>query len=96
VYRDPKEPEIWEKRDPLNRLRAYMRHRGLWSESWEKELSEKYNQQITDALAASDHKGAPAVETMFDDVYEEMPWNLREQREWLMHQARTKNPHHHG
>ena len=35
VYRDPKEPEIWEKRDPLNRLRAYMRHRGLWTEAME-------------------------------------------------------------
>jgi pyruvate dehydrogenase E1 component subunit alpha len=96
VYRDPKEPEIWEKKDPINRLRAYMRNRGLWNESWEKELSEKYNQEITDALAASDHKGPPAVETMFDDVYEELPWNLREQREWLLQQARTKNPHHHG
>jgi pyruvate dehydrogenase E1 component alpha subunit len=30
VYRDPKEPEIWEKRDPLNRLRNYLTHRGLW------------------------------------------------------------------
>ena len=96
VYRDPKEPEIWEKRDPINRLRNYMRHRGLWTEGWEKDLSERYNQAITDALAASDHKAAPAIETMFDDVYEDLPWNLREQRAWLMQQARTKNPHHHG
>ena len=96
MYRDPKEPEIWEKKDPINRLRSYMRHRGLWTEGWEAEISEKYNQQITDALAAADHKGAPAVETLFDDVYEDMPWNLREQREWLLQQARTKNPHHHG
>ncbi|HEY1555297.1 MAG TPA: thiamine pyrophosphate-dependent dehydrogenase E1 component subunit alpha [Kofleriaceae bacterium] len=96
VYRDPKEPEIWEKKDPISRLRAYMRHRGLWSEGWEKEISDRYNQAITDALAASDQKHAPAIETMFDDVYEELPWNLREQRDYLMKQARTKNPHHHG
>jgi TPP-dependent pyruvate/acetoin dehydrogenase alpha subunit len=73
-----------------------MRHRGLWSEGWEKEISDRYNQAITDALAASDQKHAPAIETMFDDVYEELPWNLREQRDYLMKQARTKNPHHHG
>ena len=96
VYRDPKEPEIWEKKDPINRLRAYMRHRGLWSESWEKELSEKYNQEITDALAASDHKPAPQIDTMFDDVFEEQPPHLREQHAYLMSQARSKNPHHHG
>jgi pyruvate dehydrogenase E1 component alpha subunit len=96
VYRDPKEPEVWEKKDPINRLRTYLRARSLWSEAWEKELSERYNQEITDALAAADHKPAPAVETMFDDVYEQLPWNLREQRAYLMTQARTKNPHHHG
>jgi 2-oxoisovalerate dehydrogenase E1 component alpha subunit len=96
VYRDPKEPEIWEKKDPINRLRAYMRHRNLWSEAWETELSERYNQEITDAMAASDKKHAPPIETMFDDVYEDLPWNLREQREYLMAQARSKNPHHHG
>jgi pyruvate dehydrogenase E1 component alpha subunit len=96
VYRDPKEPEVWEKKDPIARLRAYMRSRSLWTEAWEKELSERYNQEITDALAAADHKQAPAVETMFDDVYEQLPWNLREQRAYLMAQARTKNPHHHG
>ncbi len=96
VYRDPKEPEPWERKDPLARLRGYMRHRGLWAEAWETEISERYNQQITDALAAADKKAPPAVETLFDDVYEELPWHLREQRAYLMTQARSKNPHHHG
>jgi 2-oxoisovalerate dehydrogenase E1 component alpha subunit len=96
VYRDPKEPEIWQKKDPLARLRGYLRARSLWTEAWETELSERYNQQITDALAAADLKPAPAMDTLFDDVYEQLPWNLREQRAYLMSQARTKNPHHHG
>jgi 2-oxoisovalerate dehydrogenase E1 component alpha subunit len=96
VYRDPKEPEIWEKKDPMSRLRGYLKYRGLWSEGWEKELGEKYNQEITDALARADQKHAPAIDTLFDDVYEEQPWNLREQRAYLATQARSKNPHHHG
>jgi TPP-dependent pyruvate/acetoin dehydrogenase alpha subunit len=96
VYRDPKEPEVWEKKDPLNRLRGYLKHRNLWVDSRETELSAKYNQEITDALAAADLKHAPAIETIFDDVYEQLPWNLREQRDYLMAQTRTKNPHHHG
>ena len=57
---------------------------------------ERYNQEITDALAASDQKHAPPIDTLFDDVYEELPWNLREQRAYLAAQTRTKNPHHHG
>jgi pyruvate dehydrogenase E1 component alpha subunit len=96
VYRDPKEPEIWEKRDPLNRMRNYLTHRGLWDQAWEQGLIDRYNQEITDALAASDATPPPPVETMFDDVYEEMPWHIREQKAWLMAQARTKSPHHHG
>jgi 2-oxoisovalerate dehydrogenase E1 component alpha subunit len=96
VYRDPKEPEIWERKDPLKRMRGYMKTRGLWSEQLESETSERHNQAITDALAAADGKAAPAVESIFDDVYEQLPWNLREQRAYLMAQARAKNPHHHG
>ena len=48
------------------------------------------------ALAASDVTPPPPVESMFDDVYEEMPWHIREQKAWLMAQARPKSPHHHG
>jgi len=95
VYRDPKEPEVWEQRDPLNRMRTYLKHRGLWDEAWEKDLGERYNQEITDALAASDATPPPPVESMFDDVFEEMPWHIREQKAWLMSQGRTKSPHQH-
>ena len=95
VYRDPREPEIWERKDPLKRMRSYMRSRGLWSEAAENESAERHNQAITDALAAADQLPPPGVETIFDDVYEQLPWNLTEQRAYLLAQARTKNPHHH-
>ena len=95
VYRDPKEPEIWEKRDPLNRLRGYLQHAGLYSEASEKAIGEKYNQAITDALARIDTILPPQVETMFDDVFETPTWNIREQKAYLMAQARTKSPHSH-
>ena len=95
VYRDPKEPEIWERRDPLARLRGYLKQRGLWSEAAEGEISERHNQAITDALAAVDTLGPPPVESMFDDVYEHMPWHIAEQKAWVMSQERTKSPHYH-
>lgn len=95
VYRDPKEPEQWEQRDPLNRLRGYLKFKGIYNEAAEKEASEAHNQAITDALAAVDHIGTPDLNTLFDDVYEEMPWHLAEQKEWLLAQARTKSPHSH-
>ncbi|MGE5184727.1 MAG: thiamine pyrophosphate-dependent dehydrogenase E1 component subunit alpha [Acidobacteriota bacterium] len=96
AYRDPHEPELWEKKDPLRRLRGFLRTRGLWSEAWEAELAARHDEQITSALAAADAKSPPAADTLFDDVYEELPWHLREQRAYLMAQPRGKNPHHHG
>ena len=80
---------------PLNRLRNYMKLKGMWSEAHETELTERYNNEITAAMARAEALPPPDIDTLFDDVYEEMPWNLREQKAWLMEQARTKSPHHH-
>jgi pyruvate dehydrogenase E1 component alpha subunit len=95
VYRDPHAPEPWERKDPLNRLRSYLKQIGLWSEQLESGIVEGYNAQISDGLAKADKLGPPPLETMFEEVYEEMPWNLREQRDWLLRQDRTKSPHAH-
>ena len=51
VYRDASEPEVWHKKDPVNRLRGYMRQRGLWSEQQEARSSRG---------TTSDHRGAGA------------------------------------
>jgi pyruvate dehydrogenase E1 component alpha subunit len=95
VYRDPHAPEPWEKKDPLVRLRNYLRQVGLWSEGLEQQIVERHNQTISDCLARADKLGPPPLETMFEEVYEEMPWHLREQKEWLLRQERTKSPHAH-
>jgi 2-oxoisovalerate dehydrogenase E1 component alpha subunit len=88
-----------EHSDPLNRLRGYLRHRGLWSERAEAERAEACQQQITDALAAADAKRGPEIDSLFDDVYEQLPWHLREQRSYLQTQRRVDVPdpgNHHG
>jgi pyruvate dehydrogenase E1 component alpha subunit len=95
VYRDPNEPETWNRRDPLNRLRGYLKHRGIYDEASEKHIVEKHNDAITAALARADQLGTPPVESLFDDVYEELPWHLAEQRQYLMSQPRTRSPHKH-
>ncbi len=70
-------------RDPLHRLRGYLRHVGLWSERWEAELAERTYGEIERAADAAARKPPPPVETLFDDVYEHVPWHLREQRAYL-------------
>lgn len=95
VYRDPNEPESWNRRDPLNRLRGYLKHKGLFSADHERDRVATYNEEITAALARADEAGLPPIESLFDDVYEDVPWHLREQREYLLTQQRTRSPHKH-
>jgi 2-oxoisovalerate dehydrogenase E1 component alpha subunit len=95
VYRDADEPELWVKRDPVNRFRGYLKEIGLWSEDKEKDIVAKHTEEIIRVQRESETLGSPPVETIFDEVYEEIPWHLREQREWLMQQTRTKSPHAH-
>ena len=40
-YRDPKEVEEWAKKDPIDRLRKYMKRVGIWSEEYEKRVKSK-------------------------------------------------------
>jgi pyruvate dehydrogenase E1 component subunit alpha len=76
-------------KDPLHRLRGYLRHVGAWSERWEDELAERYYDEIDRAAVAAERKPPPAVDTLFDDVYDHMPWHLREQRAYLQAQPRA-------
>ena len=95
VYRDPNEPAIWEVKDPIKRFRNYLKGRGLWSEAHENQLSEQTNDEITRVLKQADELGPPELTSMFDDVYEELPWHLAEQRAYLLAQERVKSPHSH-
>jgi TPP-dependent pyruvate/acetoin dehydrogenase alpha subunit len=95
VYRDPNEPAPWERKDPLVRFRNYLKQIGMWSEQLETGIVERQNTSISDAMARADKLGPPAIETMFDEVYEEIPWHLKEQKAWLLEQERTKSPHAH-
>ncbi|RMH39230.1 MAG: thiamine pyrophosphate-dependent dehydrogenase E1 component subunit alpha [Deltaproteobacteria bacterium] len=95
VYRDAREPEEWARRDPVNRFRNYLKERGLWTEQAERDILDKHNEAIAKVQRESDRTGPPPLESLFEDVYETIPWHLREQRDWLLSQPRVKSPHQH-
>jgi len=84
--------EPWTRTDPLNRLRNYLRHLGRWTAAREEADTARIRAELDAALAAGPAKPTPTVETMFDDVYETLPWHLREQRAYLQAQPRTPRP----
>lgn len=82
-YRDEKEVEAWRRRDPLDVMRNHLVARGLWDGDAEKRLQQELDDAITEAVHAVERAPPPPLEAMFTDVYEEMPWHLREQLEDL-------------
>ena len=90
LYRSPAEVEAWAApaRDPLARLRAYLVHRGALDDAADAAIERELTAEIAEAVAAVEGLGPPARETLFDDVYAELPWHLREQKaELLRHKA---------
>jgi pyruvate dehydrogenase E1 component alpha subunit/2-oxoisovalerate dehydrogenase E1 component alpha subunit len=82
-YRSGEAVEAWKARDPVVRFRRYLEGRGLWSEARETQANERWNARIGEAIKVAEAMPPPAVESIFDGVYAELPWNLREQRAWL-------------
>jgi pyruvate dehydrogenase E1 component alpha subunit/2-oxoisovalerate dehydrogenase E1 component alpha subunit len=73
----------WRKKDPLERLRVYLRNRGVLDDVQDDDLQMKVDQEISDAIKLAEASGPPRWETLLEDVYAEAPWNLQEQREEL-------------
>jgi pyruvate dehydrogenase E1 component alpha subunit len=94
LYRSQAEVEAWMARDPVARLRAHLVHRGLLDDAADTALERELNAEIAEAIAAVESLGPPARETLFDDVYAELPWHLAEQRAELLRGPRA--PSHGG
>jgi TPP-dependent pyruvate/acetoin dehydrogenase alpha subunit len=78
-YRDPELMEPWKKRDPLLRYRRYLESRGLWSEADEQRLVAETESRLLQAVEAVERSEQPPLQSMFEDVYADVPWHLREQ-----------------
>jgi pyruvate dehydrogenase E1 component alpha subunit/2-oxoisovalerate dehydrogenase E1 component alpha subunit len=92
-YRSQEEVDAWTKRDPLLRLRRHLDHLGAWSDQKESALEDELNAEIGAAITEVEKHGAPARETLFDDVYAEMPWHIREERDELARVPAASSPH---
>ena len=79
-YRDERVTESWKQRDPNERFRRFLVGQGSLTEADSEGLEEQLGTEIRQTLAqveAADPQ--PALESLFDDVYEERTWLLDEQ-----------------
>jgi len=78
-YRTEEELAEWQRRDPLVRFRKYLEKKRIWSDSDEKKAQGEANRQLDEAIEHAEKAPRPTLETLFTDVYQQMPWNLEEQ-----------------
>jgi pyruvate dehydrogenase E1 component alpha subunit len=78
-YRTEEELAEWQRRDPLVRFRKYLQKKRIWNETDEKKAQDEANRQLDEAIEHAEKVPRPALETLFTDVYEKMPWHLEEQ-----------------
>jgi pyruvate dehydrogenase E1 component alpha subunit len=91
-YRPAAQLEEWKRKDPLIRFKAYLEARGLWDEIDDAALQKELDELVTDAVRAAEKAPPPGLETVFTDVYAEMPPHLREQMEEFLKSGERRRP----
>jgi len=86
-YRSQDEVDAWAKKDPLDRLRRHLVHLGLLNDETDTALEKELAAEVKGVVDEVEQLPPPARETLLDDVYAELPWNLREQLEQLRKSA---------
>ncbi len=95
-YRATEEYAKWPLGDPLERLKAHLIREGEWDEDRHEMLKKTMDDEVkaTQKLAEKNgilgHGMHQEFETMFEDVFEEMPWHLREQMEMSLAEKISK------
>ncbi len=92
-YRPTDDLKPWAERDPLARLRQYLERHKLWDDRTEQALVADIDQRFRAAVAISEKTPAPALESIFEDVYQKPPWHLQEQRADLLRGPRAPSSH---
>jgi 2-oxoisovalerate dehydrogenase E1 component alpha subunit len=97
-YRSAEEREEWPLGDPINRLKKHLVAIGEWDEERQEQLDAECVDLVKKTTKEAEKNGILGhglhhpFHTMFEDVFEELPWHLKEQAEQAIHERETKFP----
>jgi 2-oxoisovalerate dehydrogenase E1 component alpha subunit len=89
-YRPKEESDAWPLGDPIERLKYHLITLDAWSEARHTQLLAEIEEEVLDAAREAERHGTlhtgpkPGAATIFEDVYQDMPHHLREQRQEMM------------
>jgi pyruvate dehydrogenase E1 component alpha subunit len=79
MYRDEALVESWKRKDPILRLKNFLKKENVWDEKKEEALLSQIHAEINKAIEEAEALPPPSLETLFDGVYEKPLWHLEEQ-----------------
>ncbi|MCV0383583.1 MAG: 3-methyl-2-oxobutanoate dehydrogenase (2-methylpropanoyl-transferring) subunit alpha [Erythrobacter sp.] len=97
-YRSATEREEWPLGDPVNRLKNHLIELGEWDEDRQAAMDLEAAEMVKKTTKEAEANGILGhglhhpFRTMFEDVFEELPWHLKEQAEQAVHERKTKFP----
>jgi 2-oxoisovalerate dehydrogenase E1 component alpha subunit len=98
AYRSADERSKWPLGDPIARLKAHLIAIGEWDEDRHAAQDLEVAEQVKNASKTAEKNGIlghgmhQPFETMFEDVFEDMPWHLKEQSAQMMAERMRKWP----
>jgi pyruvate dehydrogenase E1 component alpha subunit len=78
-YRTKDEVGEWTKKDPLERFRAYLKTKGLWSESFEARIQKEAEDLTNRAVEEAENTPPPRPEDFFVSTYKSLPPSLKDE-----------------
>jgi len=93
AYRAEGEVDGWRRMDPLHRTRLHLEKIGAWDAAQEDAYETEVKTALEACIQAAEKTAPPALETLFDGVYEEKPWHLQEQQAELFAGPRALKSH---
>lgn len=83
-YRPAAEVEEWSRRDPLARFRDWLIREQILTEDEIKPIEDECAEEVASSFKRNEAVPKPPLDTLFTDVYGELPEHLREQRDFLV------------
>jgi len=89
-YRSAGEPNAWPLGDPITRLKDHLIALGEWDEERHAAQDKELAEMVRDAQKEAEKNGIlghglhQPLDSLFDGVFEEMPWHLREQQAQML------------
>ncbi|MEJ7926474.1 3-methyl-2-oxobutanoate dehydrogenase (2-methylpropanoyl-transferring) subunit alpha [Sphingobium sp. AN641] len=89
-YRSADEGSHWPLGDPIARLKQHCIVRGIWDDERHAAMDAELATLVRDTARAAEKNGILGhglhhpMESMFEQVFEEMPWHLKEQQQQML------------